>query len=198
MKNYLFFTFIVLTILSCSPVKYANYSIQDLKKGNYEADTSHVYELPFEKGKRYFVVQGYYSNFSHKGEFSLDFKMKKGTKICAARGGKVVGISEDSKIGGPKKKFMMDGNYITIKHNDGSFGGYWHLDFEGALVEKGDVVEVGQVIGLSGDTGYSAFPHLHFWVYRYDDGFATIPTRFKTENGIKYLKPSKFYRNPVK
>jgi murein DD-endopeptidase MepM/ murein hydrolase activator NlpD len=175
---------------------YANYTIRDLKNGKYEADTSYIYELPYEEGKRYLVVQGYYSNFSHKNEFSLDFKMKKGTKVCAARGGVVVGMYENSNIGGAKAKYMNDGNYVTIEHEDGTFAGYWHLDYQGALVERGDIVEKGQVIGLSGNTGYSAFPHLHFWVYDYRDGFTTLPTRFRTSKGVKYLKPSRKYLRP--
>ncbi len=192
----LILSFVLLLFTECSRMTYANYSIRDLKNGKYETDTSYIYELPFETNKSYLIVQGYYSSFSHSEEFSLDFKMKKGTKICAAREGVVVGMSEDSNIGGAKRKYMNDGNYISIKHEDGTYGGYWHLDYQGVLVEEGQWVERGQVIGLSGNTGYSAFPHLHFWVYRYDDGFQTIPTRFRTKDGAKYLKPGRRYKRP--
>ena len=59
---------------------------------------SFAYSLPYEKGKSFLLIQAYQSKlFSHKGEFALDFKMKRGTKICAARSGVVVEVKEDSK-----------------------------------------------------------------------------------------------------
>ncbi len=53
---------------------------------------------------------------------------------------------------------------------DGSIAYYWHLQKDGVLVNIGDTVQTGQWIGLSGNTGYSAFPHLHFEVQGYDAG----------------------------
>ncbi len=141
------------------------------------------------------LAQGYLSSFSHKGEYALDFKMKKGTKVCAARAGVVIATREDSKLGGYKDKYLSEGNYIIIKHEDGSYGNYWHLNFEGALVSKGDSVQQGQVIGLSGNTGYSAFPHLHFEVTsQYTVGHNQIITRFRTQKGVRYLKPLHRYK----
>ena len=60
------------------------------------------------------------SKMSHKGEKALDFKLKKGTKICAARAGIVTALRKDSDKGGLKPENMSDGNYITITHSDGS------------------------------------------------------------------------------
>jgi murein DD-endopeptidase MepM/ murein hydrolase activator NlpD len=54
----------------------------------------------------------------------------------------------------------VKGNAILIDHGWGVFSGYWHLsEFE---VEVGDFVETGDLIGLIGNTGRSAGPHLHF------------------------------------
>ena len=67
---------------------------------------------------------------------------------------------------------------------------------DGAMVNAGDTVKTGQSIGLSGNTGYSAFPHLHFEVQGYDvtGNYKQLATRFRTNKGVIYLRPGKFYR----
>jgi len=173
-----------------------DYSIRDLKNGKFKADNSYIYTLPFRNKKRVFLIQAYESSFSHKGERALDFKVKKGTKICAARNGVVIAAREDSEKGGLKNENLSDGNYISIKHNDGSVAYYWHLQKDGVMVNVGDSVKTGQWIGLSGNTGYSAFPHLHFEVQGYDASgqYKQLATRFYTNKGVIYLRPGKFYK----
>jgi murein DD-endopeptidase MepM/ murein hydrolase activator NlpD len=174
-----------------------DYSTHDLKAGKFVTDNTPVYLLPFEKGKKVFLIQAYESNMSHKGERALDFKVKKKTKICAAREGVVIAAREDSDNGGLKPENLSDGNYISIKHSDGSVAHYWHLLKDGVLVNVGDTVTAGQLIGKTGNTGYSAFPHLHFEVVGTDasGNYKQLATRFKTKKGIKYLRPAKFYRS---
>jgi murein DD-endopeptidase MepM/ murein hydrolase activator NlpD len=174
-----------------------NYSTTDLKAGKFKADSSYIYALPYKTGKSYFLIQAYESKMSHKDERALDFKMKTGSEVCAARGGVVTSLREDSKNGGLKPENLSEGNYIIIQHEDGSRANYWHLQTEGALVNVGDTVKKGQTIGLSGNTGYSAFPHLHFEVVGNDNTgrYTQLATRFKTRKGIIYLRPGKFYRS---
>lgn len=171
--------------------------IELLQKGVIKDDTSFVYRLPYEEGTSHLLIQGYFSNYTHKNRAALDFKMKKGTKICAARGGKVVGLKEDGKKGGTNVKYRPDGNYVIIMHDDSSRTGYWHLQYNSVFVELGDTVSQGQVIGLCGKTGYSYFPHLHFIVWKHDKrgNWKQIGTRFQTQSGIRYLRPLRFYRN---
>lgn len=142
------------------------------------------------------MIQAYDSKMSHKGEIALDFKIKKKTKVCAARDGVVISAREDSEDGGLKPENMSDGNYISIQHYDGSVAHYWHLIKDGVLINVGDTITKGQVIGLSGNTGYSAFPHLHFEVVGYNGSgkYGQLPTRFNTNKGTVYLKPGNFYR----
>jgi murein DD-endopeptidase MepM/ murein hydrolase activator NlpD len=123
--------------------------------------------------------------------------MKKGTKILAARDGVVVRVKKDGNKGGWSKKYRPYGNNIIIQHPDGSRAGYWHLQYNGALVNVGDSVKKGQVIGLSGKTGYAALPHLHFlvWTFNRNGNWQQVPTRFQTSKGIKYLRPPKKYRS---
>ena len=171
--------------------------VKDLQKGRIKEDSSFVYALPFEQGSSHFIVQGYYSAYSHKNRAAIDFKMKKGTKVLAARDGVVIRLKEDGEKGGLNKKYRQDGNLVVIQHEDGTRAGYWHLQKNGVLVNIGDTVQQGQVIALSGKTGYSALPHLHFLVWNNQNGqWQQMPTRFRTANGDKYLKPFWSYKNP--
>lgn len=172
------------------------HSIRDLKAGKFTEDSSYIYRLPFENKKKVFLIQAYESKMSHKGEIALDFKLKKGTKICAARDGIVIATRKDADKGGLKQEYMMEANYISIQHSDGSVAHYWHLQKNGVSVNVGDTVKTGQPIGYSGHTGYSAFPHLHFEVQDYNaaGNFVQIPTRFYTNKGVIYLRPGRFYR----
>jgi murein DD-endopeptidase MepM/ murein hydrolase activator NlpD len=172
------------------------YSVNDLKNGKFKDDSSYIYTLPFEHKKKVFLIQAYGGMFSHKGEKALDFKVRTGTKVCAARDGVVTATRKDSDKRGLKPENLSDGNYITIQHSDGSVAWYWHFIKDGALVNEGDTVKTGQLIGLSGNTGYSAFPHLHFEVQGYDaaGNHTQLPARFYTQKGITYLRPGKFYR----
>ena len=182
-------------IASCSVSKNPQRTqIRKLQKGIIKEDTSFVYSLPYEKGKKHLLVQGYFSHFSHKERAALDFKMKRGTPVLAARGGVVVRVKEDGNKGGWNKKYRPFGNVIVIQHEDGSRAGYWHLQYNGALVNVGDTVKQGQQIGLSGKTGYTLFPHLHFIAWRFNNNqWLQVATRFKTSKGIRYLRPLKRY-----
>ena len=173
--------------------------VKQLQKGIIKDDTSYVYALPYEEGKTFRVIQGYFSRFTHKERAALDFNMKRGTKITAAREGIVVRAKEDGTLGGLKSKYRSHGNNIVVQHTDGSRAGYWHLQHDGALVNVGDTVKQGQVIALSGKTGYAAVPHLHFLVWRSGGGqWQQIATRFQTNKGIKYLRSWKKYKAPFR
>jgi hypothetical protein len=173
--------------------------IKQLQKGIIKDDTSFVYSLPFETGNSHLLVQGYFGVFSHKERAALDFKMKRGTNLLAVRDGVVIRIKEDGTRGGWNRKYRSQGNNIVIQHSDNSRSGYWHLQKDGALVKLGDTVKQGQIIGLSGKTGYAALPHLHFIVWSFDSRgqWQQVATRFKTSKGIKYLRPWKWYRNRI-
>jgi len=187
----LLFAFVLLLSFNAT-AQLSNQEIYDLKAGRVIVDNSFVYALPFAKGKKFLLVQAYNSNkFSHRNELSLDFKMKRGSDICAARDGVVTEIKEDSDTGGVRYQFLSQGNYIIIKHSDGSTAMYWHLQKDGVLVSVGEIVKEGQHIGYSGNTGYSGFPHLHFQVQ--DKNGNEIATRFSTRKGIRYLRPGKWY-----
>lgn len=186
---------ICLLSAACNSAKHP-YSVKELINGKFKNDSSYIYSLPFKTGKKVFLIQGYETMFSHKGERSLDFKVKNGTLICAARAGVVQSVRQDSDKGGLKPENLADGNYVIIRHEDNSTAWYWHLKKDGVLVKEGDVVQDGQPIGYSGNTGFSAFPHLHFEVQGQDasGNYTRLATRFYTQHGVIYLRPLAFYR----
>ncbi|WP_259304498.1 M23 family metallopeptidase [Thermomonas sp. S9] len=85
--------------------------------------------------------------------------------MLAARGGVVMQVQDGfSGHGLDPHRDASRANLIRILHDDGSMGLYAHLANGGARVRVGQRVEAGQRIGLSGNTGYSTAPHLHFAV----------------------------------
>ncbi|MFT5480276.1 MAG: murein DD-endopeptidase MepM/ murein hydrolase activator NlpD, partial [Bacteroidia bacterium] len=159
--------FLLITCFGCYRPNDAFPPIADLKGGRVQDDSSYIYAFPFDVGKRVHLVQGYHSSFSHHGEYSSDFKVPIGTKVFCCRPGKVVQLKNDSEVGGLKEEYLNQGNHIVIEHEDGSLAGYWHLQFQSSSVKLNDSVAKGELIALSGNTGYSAFPHLHFMVFTY-------------------------------
>jgi murein DD-endopeptidase MepM/ murein hydrolase activator NlpD len=151
-------------------------------------DEDQLYLLPYESGKSFRVLQGYGSRFSHVGleQYAVDFNMSIGTPVHAARAGVVAKIVESNDIGCWQDGCGAYANYIVIVHNDGTTGEYYHLQQNGALVEVGDHIIAGQKIGLSGNTGHTTMPHLHFAVYRAAEWGNTqsIPVRFLSSAGI--------------
>ena len=98
-----------------------------------------------------------YGNSRKTGEYSIphkgvDYRAKVGTKVYAVNRG-VVRITDS---------YRDYGKTIFIDHGLGLMSYYLHLSK--INVKVGSVVERGQVIGLSGDTGYTLGPHLHMGI----------------------------------
>ena len=148
-------------------------------------DSNYTYRIPYAAKDSFTVGQGYMGSWSHEGTYAIDWSMPVGTTLYAARGGKVINLKEDSNEGGAEKSFMDKANYVTIGHLDGSKADYLHLQQHGALVQVGDTVKVGDPIGLSGNTGWSTEPHLHFQVFHQTDPQTapTVPTKFLDKDG---------------
>ncbi|MBI3632445.1 MAG: M23 family metallopeptidase [Candidatus Vogelbacteria bacterium] len=104
---------------------------------------------------------------SHEGnlKYAVDFLVPELSQVVAALGGTVVYVKQDSDVGGPDGKYWNDGNRIVIRHANREYSAYEHLKCGGSLVVVGQTVECGQLIGYSGNTGYSVGPHLDFEVF---------------------------------
>ena len=98
----------------------------------------------------------------------VDFGIPTGTEVRACGRGKVI-LSRDR---------ILTGNSVIIEHAPGIYSIYYHLD--SLIAKENTIVEAGSVIGLSGSTGFSTGPHLH-WELRVStentdpDAFANRP-----------------------
>lgn len=151
-------------------------------------DDHYLYRLPYAKMGEPYVVQGFNGGYSHRGfaKYAVDFAMPNGTQIFAAREGTVVDVEYRNNRGGAARKYARYANFVVIEHSDGSTGEYYHLQQNGVFVRPGDKIKRGQLIGLSGSTGFTSLPHLHFAVYKAMSWGDTqsLPIKFLSANGI--------------
>ncbi|MEK7108868.1 MAG: peptidoglycan DD-metalloendopeptidase family protein [Patescibacteria group bacterium] len=105
-------------------------------------------------GNTAFAQSGAYKGSGHNG---IDFRASIGMPVRAALSGTVMEINQGAV------KNCQYGKWVLVRHANGLATLYAHLS--NINVSKGQGVATGQVIGLSGDTGYATGPHLHFTVY---------------------------------
>lgn len=136
-----------------------------------------AYALPWQGGP-FRISQGAGGDFSHntpRGRYAVDVAMPVGTPIVAARSGTVVSIRNGQSGRHPDPA----GNYVRIRHADGTEGAYLHLARGSVSVKAGQKVKVGTPLGQSGNTGRSTGPHLHFVVQKpLGESLVSIPFRF--------------------
>jgi murein DD-endopeptidase MepM/ murein hydrolase activator NlpD len=166
-----------------------------------EHDDRVVYRLPHAVGESYPLLQGYGSGFSHTGleAYTVDFDMPEGSAVHAARDGVVVRTVSRHDRACWRPECGRHANFIVVLHDDGTTGEYYHLQRGGVLVAEGERVVAGQPIGLSGNTGKSTMPHLHFGVYRAEGWGRTrsVPVRFATRRGVvDRPRAGERYRHP--
>lgn len=174
-----------------------NVSFGDNNLNTYDVDFE--YALPFEKNSSFILLQGYNGAFTHMNENALDFNMPVGTPITAIRDGVVIKLMEEHTAVCPEKECGQYNNYIIIYHADGTFAEYTHLKEMGVIVNEGDQITQGQLIGYSGNTGWSSGPHLHLMVYfqRFKQR-ETLKTKFKIGDGLQseyLIEKNKYLRN---
>lgn len=122
------------------------------------------------------LLQGYHSK--HKG---IDINVN-GANVYASKGGTVAIVYRNcsnysgyKKSGGrtceqngcknPKRDGYCNekfGNGVIIQHDDGTYAGYAHMST--VSVKQYQRVEQGDLLGVSGSSGMSSTPHLHFYV----------------------------------
>ncbi|MHB1630129.1 MAG: M23 family metallopeptidase [Bacilli bacterium] len=123
---------------------------------------------PWPGGITFQVNQGNFGYISHNDPhtfYAWDFDLPMGTPVVAAANGTiaVTGYRNDGY-----------GNRIHIRHVNRTYSLYAHL--ESFLVAPGENVLQGQIIGYSGNTGYTGGPHLHFSII--DKANYSLPSIF--------------------
>lgn len=129
------------------------------------ADARVVYRWPFPVGVDARLSQGFHGPTHNEGysDYAIDLAVPEGTPVLAARAGVVVYLEDRYfESGLDPAKFRDRANAVRILHDDGSMATYAHLYPKSIDLEPGQRVEAGEQIGLSGNTGYSSGPHLHF------------------------------------
>jgi murein DD-endopeptidase MepM/ murein hydrolase activator NlpD len=164
-------------------------------ESNYPSQEDSQYVLPYKTGSEFLVGQGNCTDGSHEinteQAYAYDFDMPIGTDVIASRAGTVVVIvdqySENNNKPGQE-------NYLVIEHDDSSISAYYHLTKNGVNVDLGDTVSQGDLIAISGNTGDSSEPHLHFEV-AVCENCQTLPVNFKnTRKHTNGLNENEFYR----
>jgi murein DD-endopeptidase MepM/ murein hydrolase activator NlpD len=130
--------------------------------------TEYAYGIPWLRGLMFSVLQGFHGKFSHTGsnEYAVDFDCPVATRVIAARDGIVVAANASAQGSGTTQEYAdyRRVNFVLVMHDDGTLGEYMHLAPSGVVVTPGTKVRRGQELALSGNTGFSSTPHLHFQV----------------------------------
>lgn len=139
------------------------------------------------------IEQSFGGSFSHSDEqnrYALDLAAPIGTPVLAARDGTVMEVESDfARAGLDRERYGGRANMVRLLHDDGAMSVYAHLHTDGVLVRVGQRVRAGQQIGLSGNTGFTSGPHLHFAV-QVNRGMRleSIPFRMRGPGGPMRLR----------
>jgi murein DD-endopeptidase MepM/ murein hydrolase activator NlpD len=129
---------------------------------------------------------------TRKHHNGVDYAVAIGREVKAIKAGKVL-FAGPSTLKFPNGEPAGGGYLVKIRHKvNGEWitSAYMHLRKNSITVKKGQLVTEGQVIGLSGNTGESTGPHLHFEIQR---GKQYI----WTNNGTRYTEPTSYIKTQI-
>src|SRR5688572_17329001 len=106
------------------------------------------------------------THFTKGTQYAVDVAMPDGMPIVAAREGTVEAVEARYGASLDEEPLTYEGNFVRVRHADGTAATYAHLRYGGVAVAVGDSVTAGRLVGYSGATGDVEQPHLHFVVTR--------------------------------
>jgi murein DD-endopeptidase MepM/ murein hydrolase activator NlpD len=143
-------------------------------------------------GTTAFSQSGAYNGKGHNG---VDFRASVGTPVKSALSGVVQATGNTDQYSG----CYSYGKWILVRHNNGLSTLYAHLSHIAEV--SGAQVSTGQVLGYSGNTGYSTGPHLHFTVYESNSvqlvRLGSVKSRTNCANATIPVAPLPAYLNPI-
>ena len=147
-----------------------------------------LYRLPWADGRSFIFTQApggrITTHFTKATLHAVDIFMPEGVPIVAARGGIVEALAAHHDPAADDEPLTYEGNFVRVRHADGTAAIYAHLKYQGVAVAVGDTVQPGQLLGYSGASGDVEEPHLHFAVIRTEKNSAgwqeeiSVPVKF--------------------
>jgi murein DD-endopeptidase MepM/ murein hydrolase activator NlpD len=147
-----------------------------------------LYRLPWADGRSFMFTQvpggRISSHFTKATLHAVDIAMPPGVPVVAARDGVVEALESHHGASAEAEPVTYEGNFVRVRHADGTAATYAHLQHRSTAVVLGEAVREGQVLGYSGATGDVEEPHLHFAVTRMQTNSAgwreevSVPVRF--------------------
>jgi murein DD-endopeptidase MepM/ murein hydrolase activator NlpD len=129
-----------------------------------------LYRLPWPEGRTFIFTQvpggRITSHFTKDRLNAVDIAMPEDVPVLAARGGIVEATEASHGATAEEDPLSYEGNFVRVRHADGTAAIYAHLKYRTVTVAAGDAVDAGQVLGHSGSSGDIVEPHLHFAVLR--------------------------------
>lgn len=165
-------------------------------------DSNWVYRPPFAPAKEFRVSQAFPDQITHvtpDSRHAVDIAMPEQSGVYAARAGMVIAVTHKNFRGGADwGKYGANANVVKILHDDGTIALYAHLSWDSIRVRPGQRIVAGEFIAMSGNTGFSTGPHLHFAVVR-NSGFRidSVPLRFSNgQNEVVRPRSGGVLQNP--
>jgi murein DD-endopeptidase MepM/ murein hydrolase activator NlpD len=122
----------------------------------------------------------------------VDYASAVGTPVKAIEAGKVI-FAGPSTLKFPNGEPAGGGYLVKLRHKvNGEWitSAYMHLKKGSLTAKKGDTVLEGEILGLSGNTGESTGPHLHFEIQRGKN-------YIYTNNGTRYTEPTSYIKTQI-
>jgi murein DD-endopeptidase MepM/ murein hydrolase activator NlpD len=147
-----------------------------------------LYRLPWPDGLSFMFTQvsdgRITSHFTKATLHAVDIAMPEGVPVLAAREGVVEALQAQHGASPEDEPITYEGNFVRVRHADGTAAIYAHLKHGGVAVAVGEAVAAGHLLGHSGATGDVGGPQLHFAVTRMEKNSSgwqeevSVPVKF--------------------